>query len=316
MDTLSLPKALADRARVIVAGAGGGYDVYGGLPLYLALRRAGKTAFLANLSFTYLGGTDARTLAPHLFVVDPETKGGDAYFPERCLARFLAERGEPAPSVYAFEKMGVEPTRAGYEALAAHVEADAIVLVDGGTDILMRGDEAGLGTPAEDMVSLGSVHALAGIETKLVCCVGFGIDAFHGVCHAHFLENVAALAKEGGYLGAQALLASMPEVSAYLEAVRHAEALCPRHPSIVNGSIASAIEGEFGDHQRTERTKGSELFINPLMSLMWTFDLGVLARRSLYLHLLRQTKSIWDVQLVIEAFRHSISARPRASIPH
>ncbi|MGC4121762.1 MAG: DUF1152 domain-containing protein [Myxococcales bacterium] len=88
-----------------------------------------------------------------------------------------------------------------------------MVLVDGGTDILMRGDEAGLGTPVEDITSLSAVHGL-GLGESIVACLGFGVDAFHGVCHAHFLENVAALSKEKGYLGVAALLPEMPEVEA------------------------------------------------------------------------------------------------------
>jgi len=314
MDQLVLPSALATAERVLVAGAGGGYDVYAGLPLYFALRRAGKQAFLANLTFTYLGGTDAALLAPALAVIEPTTAGGDAYFPERALARFLAGRGEPHPRVYAIDKSGVEPVREAYAHLVERHAIDAIALVDGGTDILMRGDEAGLGTPAEDMVSLGAVAALEGVASKLVLCLGFGIDAFHGVCHAHFLENVAALG--GGFLGAMALTREMPEGQAYLDAVAHAEAETPGHPSIVNGSIASALEGHFGDHQRTERTRSSELFINPLMSFFWAFDLAAVARRSLYLHHLRGTASIWDVQRVIEGFRRGLATRPRRPIPH
>ncbi|MFF0383782.1 hypothetical protein [Streptomyces sp. NPDC004286] len=42
--------------RVLMAGAGGGFDVYAGLPLALALRSAGKEAHLANLSFADLYG--------------------------------------------------------------------------------------------------------------------------------------------------------------------------------------------------------------------------------------------------------------------
>ncbi len=34
------------------------------------------------------------------------------------------------------------------------------MLVDGGTDILMRGDENGLGTPVEDLTSVAAVTAL------------------------------------------------------------------------------------------------------------------------------------------------------------
>ncbi len=315
MDELRLPSALRNAKRVLIAGAGGGYDLYAGIPLYFALRREGKDAFFANLTFTYLGGTDAQMLTPSLARVEPTTAGPDTYFPERCLAQFLAERGEGS-SIYAFEKTGVVPLRESYARLIEELSIDAIVLVDGGTDILMRGDEAGLGTPAEDMTSLAAVFAMDVVAVRLVVCVGFGVDAFHGVCHANFLENVAALSTDGAFLGTTSLLPSMAEARAYLDAVSHAEALAPRHPSIVNASIASAIEGRFGDYHRVDRTRPSTLFISPLMSMMWAFDLDSVARRSLYLHMLSETQTIWDVQSIIEAFRKNVKARPRSTIPH
>jgi hypothetical protein len=74
---------------------------------------------------------------------------------------------------------------------------------------LLRGDEQNLGTPEEDMTSLAAV-ASVDVPTRIVACVGFGIDTFHGVCHANWLENVAALMAEGGFLGAAALVERMP----------------------------------------------------------------------------------------------------------
>jgi hypothetical protein len=314
MDELRLPRSLEASQRILLAGAGGGFDVYAALPLFARLRALGKEVHLANLSFTYLGGTAAEPLTDALYRVDATTAGGEEYFPERTLARFLARRGEPSV-VYAFDKMGVAPIREGYERLVAMHALDAIVLVDGGTDILMIGDEAGLGTPAEDVTSLAAVASID-VPTRIVACVGFGIDAFHGVCHAHWLENVAALTAADAFLGAAALLPAMPEVRLYLDAVDDADRATPTRPSIVNGSIASAIVGAFGDVHRSERTRSSELFINPLMSLLWAFDLAAVARRNLYLKGLRETESIWDVQAILEAFRRGIRTRPRKPIPH
>lgn len=199
MDTLRLPTSLERADRILLAGAGGGFDVYAALPLYARLRALGKRVHLANLSFTYLGGTQAKQLTRALYAVDANTGGGEDYFPERTLARFLSRDGE-ATTVYALDKLGVAPVREAYEHLVSALEIDAIVLVDGGTDILMTGDEAGLGTPAEDMTSLAAV-AVIDAPTRLVACIGFGIDAFHGVCHAHWLENVAALTADGAFLG-------------------------------------------------------------------------------------------------------------------
>ncbi len=300
-------------SRVLLAGAGGGFDVFAALPMFLALRTAGKQVYLANLSFSYLGGTNAEHLRPCLWRVD-HTSGGEArYFPEKYLAEWLHANSLPS-DVYSFDKVGVRPLREAYAYLAKTLALDTIVLVDGGTDILMRGDEAGLGTPAEDMTSLAAVHRLT-VETRLVSCLGFGIDAYHGVCHAHFLENVAALERAGGYLGTHSLHLSMPEVSLFRDAVLHAHDRMPHRQSIVNGSIVSALEGRFGNFQRTHRTANSELFINPLMSMYWHFDLPAVAERSLYLASLEGTNTIFDVQARVEAFQRTVSSRARKSIP-
>jgi hypothetical protein len=299
---------------VLLAGAGGGYDVYATLPLLAALEARGVEVVLANLSFTYLGGTNARRLTRALYRIADTTEGPSDYFPERTLARFLASKARARP-IYALEKLGVVQVREAYEAIVAEHAIDAIVLVDGGTDLLMRGDEEGLGTPQEDATSLAAVSRVA-VPTKLAMCIGFGIDHHHGVSHALFLENVAALARAGGFLGSQSLLTSMPESRLYLDAVAHAEATAPRATSIVNTSIASAIEGRFGDHHRTERTKGGELFINPLMGMLWAFDLEAVARANLYLRALEGTESIFDVGDVIEAFRERVPRRAARSIPH
>lgn len=314
MDKLRLPSALENSACILVAGAGGGFDVFAGLPIYERLRSLGKKVFLANLSFVSLGSTTAQPLTRALYVVDSTTTGPDFYFPERTLARFLSKEGE-ATTVYAFEKLGVAPIREGYAHLVQTLGLDAIVLVDGGTDILLRGDEAGLGTPAEDMASLAAVAAM-NVPTRVVACVGFGIDAYHGVCHANWLENVAALSAEGAFLGATALLGSMPEVRSYIAAVNAADLATSRQPSIVNGSMVSAIEGRFGDYHRTPRTQSSKLFINPLMSLLWTFDLAAVARRNLYLDRITDTETSWDIHLAIEHFRETANIRPRQPIPH
>ena len=94
------------------------------------------------------------------------------------------------------------------------MEIDTIVLVDGGTDSLMRGDEVGLGTPQEDLASIVAVNELE-IKRKLVLSIGFGIDAFHGVNHYQFLEAVADLARQGKYLGTLGLLDDMEEVQKF-----------------------------------------------------------------------------------------------------
>jgi hypothetical protein len=301
--------------RVLVAGAGGGFDVFAGLPLAISLWGAGKEVRLANLSFSALYGLKSEVwLDQDVAEVTPDTVSRDWYFPERSLARWLARNDLPS-TVYAFPKVGVQPLRAAYRSLVERFGIDAVVLVDGGTDILMRGDEAGLGTPGEDMASLAAVHGLD-IAEKIVACLGFGIDSYHGVNHAQVLENLAALERDGAYLGAFSIPRISREGALYLDAVAYAQADIPEHPSIVNGSIAAAVRGEFGDVQFTTRTRDSELFINPLMALYFAVDAGGLARRSLYLDRIEDTVLMRQISAIIKAFRAEITPRLPRTIPH
>ena len=78
--------------RILIAGAGGGFDVYAGLPLYVALRAAGRDVFLANLTFTYLGETDARYLAPHLALATARDDRRRPLLPRAPAGRVAARR--------------------------------------------------------------------------------------------------------------------------------------------------------------------------------------------------------------------------------
>ena len=87
----------------------------------------------------------------------------------------------------------------------------------------------------------------------------------------------------------------MPEVRQYAEAVEAVFAAMPDSPSIVSASILSALNlnGHYGDHHTTSRTRGSILWINPLMTLYWCFRLGPDARPILYIDEIKKTKSMW-----------------------
>ncbi|MGW2842203.1 DUF1152 domain-containing protein [Streptomyces sp. NPDC001493] len=306
---------LESAQHILVAGAGGGFDIYAGLPIALSLLHRGKDVTLANLTFSSIESLPLDDwVAPDVAAVTPDSSPYQTYFPERTLAQWLALNGYPS-TVHALARVGVQPLRDAYRALIERYAIDAVVLVDGGTDILMRGDESGLGTPEEDLTS---VAALAGIDVaeRLIVSVGFGIDAYHGVSHGLVLENIAALERDGAYLGAFSLSRSTREGALYLDAVAHAQESTPDHPSIVNGSIAAAVRGSFGDVRFTSRTRGSELFINPLMSLCFAFELEGVARNCLYLDRIEDTHLLRQVSSRIELFREETVQRAPLRIPH
>lgn len=315
MFTFPFFQKLQNAQKILLAGMGGGFDVFCALPLYHALKQQGKQVHFANLSFTFLQGTRARQIEEGLYVVSHRTPETGAYFPEVYLSQFLHEQDMDS-TLYAFQKQGYSQLLKGYQYLVDALEIDTIVLVDGGTDSLMRGDEDGLGTPEEDAISLAAVRDVENVQQKLLACIGFGVDTFHGVCHAHFLESVAALTRSGHHLGTFSLFPDTPEVNFYQAAVEYAHQNMPSRISIVNSSVLGGIRGDFGDQHYTERTRGSELMINPLMGLYWTFDLMGVAERNLYLDRLMYTHSMGDVWRAIERFRNTLKdIRPWKSLP-
>ncbi|MEV0670097.1 DUF1152 domain-containing protein [Mycobacterium sp. NPDC050441] len=306
---------LRDCERILIAGAGGGHDLISGLPIAFALHERGKTVFLANLTFTPVTRTKAQQVAPGLFETRADTIGPLAYFPEKHLAVWLRDHGY-RDRVFLIRKGGPADVQAAYAWLARELHLDAVVLIDGGTDLLMTGDEAGLGTPVEDITSLLAAHALD-VPVKLAACVGFGVDTYHGVCHADFLENVAALTKLGAYHGVFALIPGTASVDAWLHAAAWVQQHTPDRESIVCASITDAARGEFGDHHSLTRTrdKDIELFINPLMSMVWGFDLDAVADRVLYRREIAHATTPFEVAAAIEAFRDHTSLRTRRIIP-
>ncbi|GLW29211.1 DUF1152 domain-containing protein [Actinoplanes regularis] len=308
-------EALANAQRILIAGAGGGFDVYAGLPLGLALLGAGKTVHFGSLSLVNLHALDKGVWSePGVAAITAETAAHESYFPERTLARWLALHALPS-TVYAFPRTGVRPLRSAYRRLAKRLDLDAIVLVDGGTDILMRGDEAALGTPVEDATSLAAAAGTP-VPTRLVASIGFGVDAYHGINHVQVLENIAALDRAGHYLGAFTVPSHGREAALYRDAVEHARINTPGRASIVNGQIAAALAGTAGDVPLDGRTAGTPLFVNPLMAMYFTFDLAGLAAHSLYLDRIRTTDNMLQVSHIIERFRDEIEPRPRVAFPH
>jgi hypothetical protein len=307
-----LEKVAGAAERVLVAGCGGGFDVFAGVPLALDCLAAGKAVTFANLSFTSLVISGGEQLSQALWRVD-RTRRELPYFPEAWLSEWLGKRGFDAP-IYAIARTGAATLKQVYATLRDLHDIDLAIVVDGGTDSLIFGDEPGVGTVQEDAVSVVAASTVFR-ERAILAAIGFGIDDHAGVSHHAFLENAAQIIRDGGFLGGLSLAAGSREADAFCDLVDYANRRQPKHQSIVCNSIASAIRGEFGDFHATSRTSGSELFINPLMAQYWMFKAEAVARRMLYADELAQTETFDEACYVIERFREAVRLRPRRPLP-
>ena len=121
-------------------------------------------------------------------------------------------------------------------------------------------------------------------------CAGFDIDDYHEGSHYDILKRIAELIKIRAFKGCFSLIKEMEEVKSFIEVVYYSNKKICRTKSIVQNSIASALKEEFGDFNSVERTKGTELFINPLMAQIWCFDLEKVYNGILYVSELEEMK--------------------------
>ena len=308
---LPIKSLLAGCKNPLIAGMGGGFDVFCGLPIYFELRKIGRNAHLANFSFAEIASLkDGQRLTPTLVGIHAGVKDFAIYFPELYLAQWFADQRNHAVTIWCFEKTGAGPLLDNYRVLVESLSIDGIVLIDGGVDSLMRGDEAQTGTMIEDAISLFAVNALAQIPIRVIACLGFGSE--QEMAYTQVLENIAALTKAGGFFGACSLTPEMEAYRDYEEAVLYTQNKRYQDVSVINSSIISAAHGEFGNYHLTEKTKGSQLWISPLMLLYWFFDVPTVARRNLFLPQLKETMTFMEA---VFAARSVLMHVPKRNTP-
>jgi hypothetical protein len=84
-------RELSPARNILIAGAGGGFDVFSGLSLFFHLKEQGYNVHLANLSFSFRSTEiTGRYLTKDLVEVTARSKGDEYYFPEGHLTRWLS----------------------------------------------------------------------------------------------------------------------------------------------------------------------------------------------------------------------------------
>lgn len=319
---LNLPiwDTIESAQQILVAGAGGGFDVFCGLPIYFALKAAGKSVHLANLSFTPFGlipifNPEAIELSAsrHVLGVKGRVERDTSYFPEGYLAQWFHEQGEEVV-VWTYEKMGVQPVREAYQAVVNHLGIDAIILVDGGVDSLMRGNESGAGTLVEDSVSLTAVSSLD-VPVKILAAIGFGAEVEEAVCHYNALENMADLMAAGACLGSCSLVKQMSAFQAYETAARYVFEQPGHVRSRISTRIIPAVHGGFGDVRMYDEGD-SRVLLSPLTSIYWFFDAMAVSERSVIRSALETTVTMSDAFSVVLSRHHLTSLRPTRQLPY
>jgi hypothetical protein len=306
--SLFLPKFLAQLSdplvrNVLMVGTGGGFDFVHSLLLVPELRRLGKTITMASFSFAqptqYAGAAasvvwsgdravtaDDSASSPMLVkllrnAAECTAAEESHYAPELHVLSYLdAALPSDAPhAIYAHHARAwtINSLHKFYAHLVAVHDIHAVIAFDGGTDSLVRGDEAGLGDPIEDAVTVGAFARITNVKCKLLVTVGFGCDRFNGVGDCASLRAVAELTAAGAFLGSLSLHADAEPYIFYRAALDH---IYERQSfrSVLAGATCAAVEGsafgfafpdELNGRMRLgNRPAKSGLFVWPLMAML------------------------------------------------
>lgn len=308
---LNLPSAftedLAYSNGLIIAGIGGGFDVFGGLPLAYELETHYNFKKIVFVSYSL----------DHKGFYSKEAEEGDG--PEWGLAKHT---GKP---VYIVAREGVQTVRRAYEDILRVHNYSRMILVDGGFDSLMRGDEEGRGTVLEDAISMTAIAQLNPHIKKTLVCMGFGCEVEEGVSHYQALENIAELTKAGHFKGCCALTKEMESYSHYEDITHHVMNDWKRQ-SHIHSRIIPAVQGEFGNYHMYNKVDArveypqvaeykGEIFVNPLMALMWFFDFQGVIERNLIAPKIHMSGTYVDAQMLYRQSLDELGQRKAKRIP-
>jgi hypothetical protein len=319
-------RRLADPAigTVLLCGCGGGFDFVHSLVLYPELKRLGKSVVIGSYSFgdperirgdAEVVFDEGGTLAKR---VSAASRPDKYYGPEVHVCSYL-DAIDPASAphhVYAYYARAFSVPLLGqlYAQLCRAHAVDAVVIVDGGSDSLMVGDEEGLGDPIEDAVSVAAVAALDPRLVKVLVSIGLGTDRYNHVSDASSLRAIAEMTKLGGFLGAVSLEPSNPCYCFYRDCLEHIYR-GQGFRSVLAGTIASAVEGWYGRDVVPPLVEGrvrpGELFLWPLMAVLWGFDVNVVAGRSLIARWIRSCRTVRECHHAFLTARAMLGARLR-----
>lgn len=270
---LNLPTQLYRFKNTLYFGIGGGYDVFGAIPLHTTLGTKSQFVSIGSTPLIIPGYDTRQQATLH------------SQFGANKLAWHL-------------------------ESMVKANNIDTIVAIDGGVDSLMFGDEADSGTVLQDFNSLA---ALSRLRDRVSCdiylaCLGFGCETDENLNHYAVLQNIATLSADGSFLGTCALNKRQTSFQKYQTAVEHES---NERKSHIQTRVVAAVNGGFGVVETGDDPNLDTalfdvkypVFINPLMSMYWFFSFDGIEKHNKVIQHLKHTDTISESMQIYRKIR-------------
>jgi hypothetical protein len=291
---------------VLIIGAGGGFDVYAGLPLaYTWMMNPPKFPIEIVLANYFPQRNPDFVLR--------ETEKDD--YPQSEYQPKIAEQIGVATHSYTVGRHGVQLVRKAYQEIVDKFSIDTIILVDGGVDALMHGDEENSGTVLEDFIAILAASKI-NVPNKYLVCLGFGCEQEEELNHYRVLENIADLSKTGDFFGSCSLTRNMRAFEYYREQCENAWE--GKRKSHIHTRIIPAVLGKFGDYSMYDDIDAKvfgedqhidKTFISPLKGIYWFFSLEGVVRRNNYREILEPSSTFTDAMIL---YRNNLPEKLRS----
>lgn len=189
----------------------------------------------------------------------PQKKKAMSYSPELAMLDFFSANLPSSENVFLYandiHRFGIDNLTDALAFLIQKHSVDVAVTIDGGTDSLMRGDEAAVATIVEDFCSLVALdnvrlNASLNLKSAILLVGGFGADRFHGASDASSLRAVAELTRMGGFLGSSSVQQDSAGFKFFSDFMNFYQNEYPNSmKSIVGSMIISSVVGQYGPYQ-------------------------------------------------------------------
>jgi len=317
---ISVNKKLENCNNILIVGAGGGSDVLCGLPLYYSFLKQGKKVHLTNLTHT-----DFKTINNHADPIVLETalmgatsvvKSPSTNYVEGYLSQYFKAALNEEKVVWMLNRTHVQELKKAFERLVEYLQIDGMVLIDGGVDSIMQGDEDGSGTMFEDTLTLAATKDIQ--LPKILACIGFGTEVEENVSHYRALENISNIIKQGGFYGTCSLCSYMNSFKFYKSACEYIWIQPGHKKSHISTRIIPAVEGEFGNYHAyaTEEDMPAEVCLSPLMSLYWFFEADAAVYNNQIIAYIENVETLYEtIQTAVPRIKQ-IKNRTREPFPY
>ena len=284
--------------RILIVALGGGGDVATAAMLALALRRLGVESRVVSVAWErYVvdpipgpirledirGG---RFVGKYSMLVNSGSRavrgGRETVFQAVKVSKIL---GEEIGVVDLFR--GVLGVREGVKELMNFFDADLVIGVDVGGDILATGYEEDLWSPLADFIGLASLRDLGG----LLAVHSLGGDG--ELSQEYLLKRISLIAERKGFLGARGMTYEDYEVLKEILGIVESEA---SRTSLI------AFEGFHGELGMREGSRRS--IINIINTLTFFLDPKIVASLNPFINDLSKTTSIYEAREILN--RHGV----------